>query len=513
MRHFETVAELLGLGEENAVAIAAPGLAPLRYGQLRSLVARTVEQLNALGIGKGERVAIVLKNGPEMATAFLAVAAGATAAPLNPNYHGEQFEFYLKDLKPQALVVEGGVDSPSRGVAERLGIPLLELRPQRTAGAGEFSLEPAAGNWGAGATKGASGPEDIALVLHTSGTTSRPNIVPLSHRNIATSARQIREVLELWPSDRCLNIMPLFHIHGLMAAVAASLAAGASVCCTPGFNALRFFAWMDEVKPTWYTAVPTMHQAILGRSRGHRQTLENLQMRFIRSASAPLAPSVMEQLEQTFRSPVIESYGMTEASHQIASNPLPPRLRKPGSVGIAAGTEVALMDEKGCLVAAGSQIGEVVIRGQNVTRGYEGNPAANARAFSNGWFHTGDQGVLDPSGYLRLTGRLKEMINRGGEKVSPLEVDEVLLSHPAIAQAVTFAFPHQKLGEEIGVAVVLRDGRTLTDRELRDFAGEHLAEFKVPRKIIFVPEIPKGATGKVQRIGMAERLGLTEPHP
>jgi len=218
----------------------------------------------------------------------------------------------------------------------------------------------------------------------------------------------------------------------------------------------------------------------------------------------------MEQLEQTFRSPVIESYGMTEASHQIASNPLPPQVRKPGSVGIAAGTEVALMDENGNLLPV-SQTGEVVIRGQNVTRGYESNPAANARAFSNGWFRTGDQGVLDPSGYLRLTGRLKEMINRGGEKVSPLEVDEVLLNHPAIAQAVTFAFPHQKLGEEIAVAVVLRDGRTLTDRELRDFAGEHLAEFKVPRKIIFLPEIPKGATGKVQRIGLAEKLGLTEP--
>jgi acyl-CoA synthetase (AMP-forming)/AMP-acid ligase II len=509
MRHFETVAELLALGEENAAAIAAPGLEPLRYGQLRSLVARTVEQLNALGIGKGERVAIVLKNGPEMATAFLAVAAGATAAPLNPNYHAEQFEFYLRDLRPQALIVEGGVDSPARGVAERLGIPLLELRPQREIGAGEFSLEAPGGILRA-AQRGEADPEDIALVLHTSGTTSRPNIVPLSHRNVATSARQIREVLELSPSDRCLNIMPLFHIHGLMAAVTASLAAGASVWCTPGFNALRFFTWMDEVKPTWYTAVPTMHQAILGRSRGHRQTLDHLQMRFIRSASAPLPPSVMEQLEQTFRSPVIESYGMTEASHQIASNPLPPQVRKPGSVGIAAGTEVALMDESGKLLPI-SQTGEVVIRGQNVTRGYESNPAANARAFSNGWFRTGDQGVLDPSGYLRLTGRLKEMINRGGEKVSPLEVDEVLLNHPAIAQAVTFAFPHQKLGEEIAVAVVLRDGRTLTDRELRDFAGEHLAEFKVPRKIIFLPEIPKGATGKVQRIGLAEKLGLTEP--
>ncbi|HKD41011.1 MAG TPA: acyl--CoA ligase [Myxococcaceae bacterium] len=510
MRHFETLADLLTQGDEDAVAVGAPGLQPLPYRQLRSLVARTVERLNALGIGRNDRVAIALKNGPEIATAFVAVAAGATAAPLNPNYRDEQFEFYLTDLRPKALLVEAGVDSPSRAVAKRLSIPIIELQPWRHLGAGEFSLETNGSSFGNGSASGVAGPDDIALVLHTSGTTSRPNIVPLSHRNIISSTRQIQNVLQLSPADRCLNIMPLFHVHGLMAAVSASLAAGASVWCTPGFNALRFFSWMNEVSPTWYTAVPTMHQAILARSRGHREILDRRQLRFIRSASAPLPPQVMEKLEKSFQAPVIEAYGMTEATHQIASNPLPPRARKGGSVGISAGPEIAIMDEQGNLLPI-LRAGEVVIRGPNVTRGYENNPQANARAFTDGWFRTGDQGVMDEDGYLRLTGRLKEMINRGGEKISPLDVDEVLMKHPAVAQVVTFAVPHQKLGEEVAAAVVLHDGHTLSDRELRDFADRHLAEFKVPRKIIFLREIPKGATGKLQRIGLAMKLGLAEP--
>ena len=507
MRDFRTVAEMLGRGESNSPAIGAPKRKWLTHGQLRSLVDRTVSALNAVGIGRNDRVAIVLSNGPEMATAFLVVAAGATTVPLNPGYREDAFEFYLTDLKAKALIVEAGEDSPSRVAAARLNIPTLELRPNRESGAGDFYLEAPAKILLPSGSPGLAEPDDIALVLHTSGTTSRPNIVPLSQRNIASSARQILTSLHLSPSDTCLNIMPLFHIHGLMAGVTASIGAGASVVCTPGFNALRFYSWVDELKPTWYTAVPTMHQAILGRARGHRHTIERMQLRFLRSASAPLPPQVMSELEQVFHAPVIESYGMTEASHQIASNPLPPRVRRPGSVGVVALTQVAILDEHGKQLPPLTP-GEVVIRGPNVTRGYENNPAANARAFTNGWFRTGDQGVLDEAGYLRLTGRLKELINRGGEKVSPLEVDEVLMDHPAVAQVVTFAMPHHHLGEEVAAAVVVRDGQTLTDRELREFASSRLADFKVPRKIVFVNEIPKGATGKLQRIGLAAKLGL-----
>jgi acyl-CoA synthetase (AMP-forming)/AMP-acid ligase II len=332
--------------------------------------------------------------------------------------------------------------------------------------------------------------------------------VPLSQRNIMASARHIGATLALAAADRCLNIMPLFHIHGLIGAVLSSLAAGGSVFCTPGFNALKFFAWLDEAAPTWYSAVPTMHQTILARAERNRETIARRKLRFIRSSSASLPPPVMAELEQTFGCPVIESYGMTEASHQMTSNPLPPQQRKPGTVGPAAGPEVAVLDEAGRPAPAGAT-GEVAIRGPNVTAGYVANPAANKTAFTDGWFRTGDQGVLDADGYLTITGRLKELINRGGEKISAREVDDLLMTHPAVAQAVTFALPHDKLGEEVAAAIVLREGRNATERELRDFVSARLADFKVPRKVVFLAEIPKGATGKLQRIGLAAKLGLT----
>jgi acyl-CoA synthetase (AMP-forming)/AMP-acid ligase II len=348
----------------------------------------------------------------------------------------------------------------------------------------------------------------VALVLHTSGTTSRPKIVPLTARNISASAQSIAATLALTPADRCLNIMPLFHIHGLIAATLASMAAGAYIACTPGFNAMRFFGWMEAVRPTWYTAVPTMHQAILSRAARNREIIAATPLRFVRSSSASLPVPVLRELEETFGCPVIEAYGMTEASHQMASNPLPPAPRKPGTVGIAAGPEVAVMSEDGRLLPAG-ETGEIVIRGENVTRGYQNNPKANAENFTHGWFRTGDQGVMDAEGYLTISGRLKEIINRGGEKVSPREVDDVLMEHPAVGQAVTFALPHAKLGEEVAAVIVLRDGAQVEARELREFAAKHLAPFKVPREILFRDEIPKGATGKLQRIGLAEKLGLT----
>jgi oxalate---CoA ligase len=503
-----TVADLLHAGAPGAPALGAPeGVPPLTYQGLRELAARTVERLNALGIGRNDRVAIVLPNGPEMAAAFVCIAAGATTAPLNPAYRAEEFEFYLTDLRAKALVVQAGADTPARAVAAKLGVPVVELHPERARGAGAFRLEPTSPMQGPAAHPGLAEAGDVALVLHTSGTTSRPKIVPLSQANICASARAVREAVALVPGDVCLNVMPLFHIHGLIAATLASLAAGAQVSCSPGFNALKFFAWLDEVKPTWYTAVPTMHQAILARAERNAESVARARLRLIRSSSASLPPQVMAELEQAFRTPVIEAYGMSEAAHQMCSNPLPPRPRKPGSVGVAAGPEVAVMDDHGRLLPAG-EIGEVVIRGPNVTAGYEENAEANAKAFTHGWFRTGDQGVMDAEGYLRLTGRLKEIINRGGEKISPLEVDEILMDHPAVQQVVTFAMPHDKLGEDVAAAVVLRAGQAASERELRDFAASRLADFKVPRRILVLPEIPKGATGKLQRIGLAQKLGL-----
>jgi acyl-CoA synthetase (AMP-forming)/AMP-acid ligase II len=440
-----------------------------------------------------------------MAACFLAVACGATTAPLNPAYREDEFAFYMEDVKARALIAQKGVATPAREAAARLGIPVLELVPDTARGAGAFTLE--GGAQGAAARPGFAETDDVALVLHTSGTTARPKIVPLTHGNVTASARHIGATLALGPGDCCLNIMPLFHIHGLIAAVLSSLGAGGAVCCTPGFDALKFFRWLDEERPSWYTAVPTMHQTILARAERNGEIIARARLRFIRSSSASLPGPVMRQLEEVFGCPLVESYGMTEASHQMASNPLAGP-RKPGLVGLPAGPEVAIMDDDGTIMPRGG-IGEVVIRGPNVTGGYEANPDANARAFTNGWFRTGDQGMFDEDGFLLLTGRLKELINRGGEKVSPLEVDGVLSDHPAVAQALTFAIPHAKLGEEVGAAVVLREGMALTERELRDFAAKQLADFKVPRKVVFLPEIPKGATGKLMRIGLAEKLGLS----
>jgi acyl-CoA synthetase (AMP-forming)/AMP-acid ligase II len=301
--------------------------------------------------------------------------------------------------------------------------------------------------------------------------------------------------------------MPLFHIHGLIAGVLAPLSAGSQVFCTPGFNALKFFAWMDEARPTWYTAVPTMHQAIVSRAGKNAEVIARHPLRFIRSSSSSIPPQVIREIEEVFQAPLIEAYGMTEATHQMASNPLPPALRKPGSVGQAAGPEVAIMATDGFLLARG-ETGEIVIRGANVTAGYESNPKANDEAFVDGWFRTGDQGVMDADGYISITGRLKEIINRGGEKISPREVDEILMDHPAVAQVVCFGMPHPKLGEEVAAVVVLREGAALTERELQAFVAARAADYKVPKKILFMEEIPKGATGKLQRIGLAAKLGL-----
>lgn len=498
-----TLIDLLASGAEDAPALLGEGREALTYGGLRKLIDDTLTALNGMGIGRNDRVAIVLPNGPEMAAAFVAIGAGATTAPLNPAYRGEEFEFYLSDLNAKALVIRKGMDSPARGVAAKLGVPVIELAPDENGPAGRFALE-----GGAAQTAPEGGPAqtgDVALVLHTSGTTSRPKIVPLTQENICVSARNIAETLRLGPEDRCLNIMPLFHIHGLIGVTLSSFAAGASVFASPGFNALKFFAWMEEAEPTWYSAVPTMHQAILGRASRNMPLIEKTPLRLIRSSSSSLPPQVMAELEKVFGCPVIESYGMTEAAHQMASNLLPPGERKPGTVGVAAGPEIRILDEAGTEVPQG-RVGEVCIRGRNVTEGYENNPKANAESFTGGWFRTGDQGVLDGDGYLTITGRLKEIINRGGEKISPREVDEVLLDHPAVGQAVTFAMPHPKLGEEVAAAIVLKDGQTADEAGIRDFAKERLADFKVPRKVVFLEEIPKGATGKLQRIGLHEKL-------
>ena len=500
------IAALLASADPQATALSAPSRPGMSYGELRRQVAAAGRQLRAAGVGPEDRVAVVLDNGPSMASAFLCTAPWCATAPLNPAYKEAEFEFYLTDLQAKALVAAADSTSPAVAVAEARGVRVLRLVEEDHAGAWRFA--------DVGEQPVEARPaEAVALVLHTSGTTSKPKMVPLSQRNLVASAHNIVATLRLAPGDRCLNVMPLFHIHGLMAPLLASLAAGAEVVCTPGFDALRFFAWFADAAPTWYSAVPTMHQAILARAGRNAAALANGRLRFIRSSSASLPPSVMAELERVFQAPVVEAYAMTEAAHQMCSNPLPPGARKPGRVGPAAGPEVAIMNAAGELQPSGVE-GEIVIRGANVTAGYLNHPEANATAFHAAldggadWFRSGDQGVMDEDGYVKVTGRLKEIINRGGEKIAPLEVDEALLDHQAVRQACTFAMPHPKLGEDVAAAVVLAEDESPSERELRDFVGQRLAAFKTPRTIFFVDEIPKGPTGKIQRIGLAKELGL-----
>ncbi len=506
-----TVKDLIAEHDGNAAAIGAPGRSWLTYDGLRTLSSRVASSLHAAGVGRGDRVAIVLPNGPEMAAAFVTVAQVTVTAPLNPAYREEEFKFYLEDLGAKAIILMEDEDGPAAAAAKSLGISIIRLSTDDNQPAGEFTLS--ATSLGSTDTTTPDA-DDVALILHTSGTTSRPKIVPLLQSNVAASAGNIATSLNLTEADRCLNVMPLFHIHGLIAAVLSTLGSGGQVWCAPGFDALRFFGWLRDAEPTWYTAVPTMHQTILARAGRNADIIENAKLRFLRSSSASLPGPVMTKLADTFGAPVIEGYGMTEAAHQMCSNPLPPQAQKPGAVGVAAGPEVRIAHEDDPILLDNAAVGEVVISGPNVTPGYESNPEANEKNFfmadGKRWFRTGDQGAFDDEGYLSLTGRLKEIINRGGEKVSPLEVDGILSDHPAIAQVVTFALPHDKLGEEVAAAVVLKDGQAAEERDIRNFASERLADFKVPRKVMILDEIPKGATGKLQRIGLAEKLGLVE---
>jgi acyl-CoA synthetase (AMP-forming)/AMP-acid ligase II len=477
-------------------------------GDLGEVVRSTEQVLRQIGIGKDDCVAIVHQDGAEMAALFLAIAATAAAAPLNSSYRREEFDFYLTDISAKALVIQADLDSPARDVAASRGILVIDVVAANDGVAGSFRLEPK-GSGQIAKPHEATTATDVALILHTSGTTSRPKIVPLTQKNVLSSARNIADTLRLSQVDRSLVIMPLFHIHGLIGALLSSIYAGGSVFCAGSFNALKFFGFLEEAGATWYTAVPTMHQAILARADRNKDKVAAHPLRFIRSSSASMPPALLRDLEATYNCPVIESYGMTEAAHQMTSNPLPPAVRKPGSVGIAAGPEVAIMDPDGSLVQSGQE-GEIVIRGDNVTLGYANNPDANAQAFTAGWFRTGDLGIIDGEGYLTISGRLKEIINRGGEKIAPREVDDVLMEHPAVALAVTFGMPHPKLGEEVAAAVVLKESMDLTEGGLREFAAQRIAAFKVPTRIVFMAEIPKGPTGKMQRIGMSKRLGLSE---
>jgi acyl-CoA synthetase (AMP-forming)/AMP-acid ligase II len=459
------------------------------YGALKDQVQGVAEALAASGIGRGDRVGIALPNGLPGIVSFLAASVAGTAAPLNPAYKEDEFRFFLEDTNARVLLLPPeGMDQARRAAGDRVRMVTVDMDA-----AGTVSL--------AGVARGRSlqtpTVDDVALILHTSGSTGRPKRVPLTHANLSISAGNVARSYALSGDDVSLCVMPLFHVHGLVASTLATLATGGTVVVPAKFSPLSFWRVANDHRVTWYSAVPTLHQLLLARAdAGAARPAGAERLRFIRSCSASLPPQVMHDLESAFGAPVLEAYGMTEAAHQMASNPLPPGIRKPGSVGRGTDVRISIMDASGRHLPT-EERGEIVIQGPNVIRGYENNPEANATSFTDGWFRTGDQGFLDADGYLTLVGRIKELINRGGEKISPREIDEVLLAHPAVAEAVCFGVPHPTWGEEVAAAVVLRE--KATESELLAYCGERLADYKRPKQIHITEAIPRTATGKIQR--------------
>jgi acyl-CoA synthetase (AMP-forming)/AMP-acid ligase II/aryl carrier-like protein len=483
-------------------ALCAPGRRPLTYAALWREVEQLRRAFSADGLTARSRVAVSLSNGPEAACATIATASNAACVPINPVYRVSEVTDILVRSSVQAVVISHDDNGPIREVAGALSLRIVEITPQPAAPAGSLGIVLPRSARDSDVTFDRS-PEDIALVMHTSGSTGTPKTVPLTHANATLAAKHIARSIDLTEDDCCINVLPLFHTHGLIGAVLSSLLAGARVVCHSAFDPEAFFGSARDFNATWYTAVPTVHQAIVASEALYRSLAPGHRFRVVRSTSSALAPQLCAELEALSQAPVVEAYGMTEAM-QIASNPLH-GLRKPGSVGPRAAAEIAVVDSAGNVQPAGVS-GEIVVRGPTVMSAYEVNPEGNAQSFVNGWFRTADQGRIDPDGYVFITGRLKEIINRGGEKIAPREVDEALLAHPAVSEAVAFAVPHPTLGEDVAAAVVLRQDCACDESALRAFVLERLASYKVPAMISIVADIPKEATGKVNRASLSARL-------
>jgi oxalate---CoA ligase len=464
------------------------------YRALAAEIERVAQTLSRAGFDRGTAVALLLPNGLAFIVLCLALArTGLIAIPLDPSYKAQALRRLLADSDARALVTEAG-NAGAASVAADLAIPGWTASIEST---GTVRLSTIHGT--PRGTAGEPAAEDIALLLHTSGTEGPPKVVPLTHSNVLSSARHVAAHYALTPEDRSLVVLPLFHGHGLIGAALATLASGGALIIPPRFSASHFWSSFREHRASWYTAVPTIHRILLARADG--DGAPHCGARFIRSCSSPLAPALLRALEERFGAPVIEAYGITEASHQVASNPLPPLPRKSGSVGFATGTELAILDSRARPLPAHS-VGEVAVRGPSVMHGYRNNPAANIAAFADGWLRTGDLGVLDQAGYLTLTGRIKEMINRGGEKISPSEIESALLAHPAVAEAAAFPVPDQKYGEAVEAAVVLKSAAD--PEQLRAFSRDRLPDFMVPDAIHVLPSLPRNALGKIVRHALGE---------
>ncbi|WEW55487.1 O-succinylbenzoate-CoA ligase [Emydomyces testavorans] len=464
-----------------STAIVIPGKPrplTISYERLHADTLSFQTKLAQLGITHRSAVSIALPNSYEFIVSFLATSwQRAIAAPLNPAYKQAEFEFYIDDLSSAlALVPKGSYvqDGPAVRAARKYNAAIAECywdgnevvldvkEVGKLGGKGNKKVETAQ-------------PDDIALVLHTSGTTGRPKALRIYH----PLPENIQATYSLSEKDRTLLVMPLFHVHGLLAAFLAPLLSGGSAVVPIRFSASEFWHDFTTYKANWYTAVPTIHQILLKNPIPSPLP----EIRFIRSCSSPLSPKTFHDLERALNAPVLEAYAMTEAAHQMTSNLLPPGKRIPGSVGIGQGVDVRILDQDGNEVPQGSE-GEICIRGENVTKGYLNNPSANESSFTkDGFFRTGDQGKKDENGYVYITGRIKELINKGGEKISPIELDNVITQNAHVAEAVSFAIPDRIYGDDIGVAVVLKKKGSISEDRLKSEIATKVAKFKVPKKV------------------------------
>ncbi|KAF2833630.1 acetyl-CoA synthetase-like protein [Ophiobolus disseminans] len=489
-----------------ATAVIVPGSPALQvsYQKLSADVRAFQQQLANAGVSAQAAVSIALPNTYEFIVSFIAASwQRAIAAPLNPSYKQSEFEFYIDDLSSAIALVPKGAfaqDAAAVRAARKYNAAIAECYYNGTEVV--LDVKEAGKLAGKSAPLLSAQPDDVALVLHTSGTTGRPKAVPLTHRNLLRTMKNIQGTYQLSPKDRTMLVMPLFHVHGLLAGFLAPLASGGSVIVPLKFSAHAFWKDFEEFKANWYTAVPTIHQILLKNPIPSPRP----EIRFIRSCSSPLSPKTFHELEKALGAPVLEAYAMTEAAHQMTSNPLPPAQRKPGSVGLGQGVEVKILDDAGDEVAQGKEA-EICIKGENVTKGYLNNPTANASSFTKGgFFRTGDQGKKDVDGFIIITGRIKELINKGGEKISPIELDNVIAQHPAVSEAVSFAIEDELYGQDVGLAIVVKDGQTLSAGELKTWLTDRLISFKIPKKIFFTDIMPKTATGKIQRRLVAEAM-------
>lgn len=490
---------------QDAPAMVGSHFAPLSYRELQDHIDKVRASLREAGLGSEAKIAVALSNSAQAAITIVAIACSATAVPIDPKLTATEVDRCFAILHPDAVIVLRDNSCAALSTAEQQGIPIIEASVTQ---AGRLGLTYAIPRIAAAQPEGDPDPETPIFILHTSGTTAQPNLVPFSHRNMLAVTERLATWFDLTPTDRCLNVSPVYYSHALTTTVLPPLLTGGSVAFPANATNVDPGEWLGDLKPTWYSAGPTLHLAMLEKLQQRADTRHGL--RFISSAGAPIPKEVREPLESMLGIPILEHYGSSETA-QIATNRPAPGPSKPGTVGIPWPDIIMIAGDDGQPLPRGER-GDILVRGPSVTAGYLNAPELNRAVFIDGWYRTGDIGSLDADGFLTLHGRKKELINRGGEKIAPMEIDQALMRHPGVAQAAAFAVPHPRLGEDVAAAVVLNPGTKVSPDELREFVAADLASFKIPRRITIVDQLPKGISGKVQRMRLREMLEAAPEH-